>query len=121
MTDVTSQIELYDSDIAAIDRGPLKWATEQQGKAMVLDSFVRGVVGRFEDIGLRSRVNTHESSEPGTYVFEIVITGRIEEKAFDYDKMVHEVVHNLLDIPGEGGVIKADMDALGPLKHNHKH
>lgn len=118
MTEISSDIQLYDSEIEAMDRGPLKWLVAQQGKPMVLDTFVRTVVGKFDEIGLRSRVNTYETTEPGTYAFDIVINGRHVEKEFDFDRMVHEVQNNLLDIPGEGGTIKSDLAKAPPVcKH----
>lgn len=116
---VSSVIELYDSDIRAIDQGPLKWAADQQGTRRDLDDFVRGLVGRFDEIGLRTRVNTYDTSEAGTFAFEIVIQGRHEEQAFDYDRQVHEVRSGVLQgEPTE--VIKPDWSELKDApKHKH--
>jgi hypothetical protein len=101
MTDLSSTIEIYDHEVLEIDKGPVRWMTQKQGTTMSLESFRRAVVEQFEDIGFRATVKTYETTERGTFAFDVEINGRCERKAFDYDQMVHEVTSNLLNDPAE--------------------
>jgi hypothetical protein len=61
---------------------------------------------------------------PELITFEIEILGRVERHEFDHDRMRHEVVHNLLEIPGEGGEIKmapSDWRMISELERRHRH
>lgn len=111
-------IELYDHEVIAIDKGPVAWMTQQQGSAMSLEEFRIAAEGKFADIGILASVKTFETSEPGTYAFDVEIYGRTHAHEFDFDRQVHEVVNNLLDDPGqEKGFINTEA-AARELKHS---
>lgn len=117
-------IDIYDSDIIKIDEGPMKWMVSKQGTGMDLESFRRGAVEQFAEVGFHANVKTYETSEAGTYQFEVEILGRVDPKfVFDNDRMVHEVTHNILDEPGvEKGFIKSPMGAeAAAARYKHKH
>jgi hypothetical protein len=117
-------IDLYDSDIIAIDEGPYAWMRQHQGSAMNVDAFVRGAEEQFAEIGFDAKVKCYTTTESGTYAFDVEINGRIDKAhQFDYDRMVHEVTHNILEDPdAETGFIKADAaaDRKAAGKHVHK-
>jgi hypothetical protein len=93
-------IDIYDHEVVEIDKGPVAWMTRMQGSSMPLDEFVRTAEGKFAEIGFKATVKCFETSEPGTYAFDIDITGRTHTTGeFDYDRMVHEITTNLLDDP----------------------
>lgn len=102
-------VELYDSDILAIERGPLAWMQAKQQTRMPLEEFRKGAVEKFQDIGFDVNVKCYDTNESGVFAFDVEILGKVEKKAFDYDKMVHEVTRNLLELPDQdGGFIKTD-------------
>lgn len=116
-------VEIYDHELIAIDKGPVAWMASRQGSRMPLEEFVRTAEGKFAEIGFKARVKAFETSEEGTYAFDVEIEGRVEGRAFDYDRQVHEVVNNLLDEPGvEKGFINtaaamAEFRASNPDAH----
>lgn len=117
-------IDIYDSDVIAIDQGPMKWMVAKQGTGMDLESFRRGAVEQFAEIGFDATVKCFETDEAGTYAFDVEINGRIDPKfRFDNDRMIHEVVNNLLDDPdAEKGFIKSpDGAEAAAARHKHKH
>ena len=104
-------IDIYDSEIDKIIA--CQDALQQRAKEKMRNygDFEREIKERFEDIGFIVQVVWHNYSINGvaqamSAMPEVTITGRCDPKfAFDPDQMVHEVTSNLLDIPGEGGVI----------------
>lgn len=102
--EVDSNIELHDSDIIAMEYGPLAWAQQQSGRMLDIDRFTKDVAEQFERIGFQVEVQVWDTNERGVWAFKVLIEKRIGE-AFDPDRQVHEVVSNLLEIPGEGGTI----------------
>lgn len=117
-------IDLYDSDIIKIDEGPMKWMVAKQNTSMSLESFRRGAVEQFAEVGFLANVKTYETSEAGTFQFEVEILGRVDSKfVFDKDRMVHEVTNNLLNEPGiDKGFIKSPTGAEAAAAHvKHKH
>lgn len=102
---VDATIELYDSDILAIEGVIAKLNNEDVGRARELEDFVQKTKELFFEIGLRVDVLMWTSNVDGTYVPEITINGRVDaHHEFDYDKQVHQVTNDLLEL-GEGGVI----------------
>jgi hypothetical protein len=97
---IDSWVDLYDSDIKAIAAGPLQYAQQRAGKMLDIDRFVRDLQEQFFQIGLGTQVKVFTTAEPGVYAFEVEIQKRLGAP-FDPDQMVHEVTHNLLDLPGE--------------------
>lgn len=118
-----SLVNLYDSDIDRIHKGPLAWMRAQSGKRMDLEDFRKTAVEKFADIGFRTNVKCYETNEADTYIFEAEIQERLGSKDFDYDRQIHEVVNNFLQLPGEQkGFIKTDEGMEKALKkHGHKH
>jgi hypothetical protein len=122
---VDSWVELYDSDIKAIAAGPLRYAQERAGRMLEIDRFVRDLQEQFFQIGLGVQVQVWTTPIEGTYKFTVEIQKRLNP--WDPDQMVHEVTHNLLDIPGAPeGFIKTDPGAdlarrerSGEFKHDH--
>lgn len=116
-------VEIYDHELIAIDKGPVAWMASKQGSTMPLEEFRRTAEGKFAEVGFRAAVKAYETSESGTYAFDIEILGRIEPHVFDFDRQVHEVVGNLLDEPGvEKGFINtavaaAEFRAANPDAH----
>lgn len=124
---LTSHVELYDSDLIAIERGPLEWMKAKQMTRVDLEGFRRAVVDQFGSIGFRVEVKVFETDQADVYAFDVEIREKLGRKEFDYDRMVHEVTHNILELPDQdGGVIKAD-EALARMvreerfhgKHKH--
>lgn len=116
-------LNILDSEIIAIDEGPVKWAKQQQSTSMDLEAFRRGVIEKFADVGFLANVLCYETTEKGVYAFDFEIYGRTERKEFDFDRMVHEVTSNLLDDPDqEKGFIASPMGAeAAAAQHRHKH
>lgn len=114
--------DLYDSDIIAIEKGPLAWMREKQRSSMDLEDFRRTAIGKFAEIGIKADVLTYDTTEEGVFAFDIEIQGRLDNRTFDYDRMVHEVTNNILELPDQdGGVIKFDPHKLATTAAKHKH
>lgn len=112
MSDITSQVELNDSDILAIEAVAIDLG-QKQGTPQNLEGFRQEIVGKFEKIGLKVDVRVYETNESGTYAFDIHIEDRLWGE-FDLEKMVYEATHDVLDL-GEGGVITAEGVKDAPL------
>lgn len=107
--DLNSLVDLYDSDIEAIRVGPLAWMNSKSGTRMNLEEFRKTAVEKFADIGFRTNVKCYDTNEEGTYFFEAEIQERLGKRVFDYDRQVHEVVNNYLQLPdAETGFINTD-------------
>lgn len=106
-SELTSTVELYDSDISRIDNGPLAWAREREGRMLDIDQFTKDLTEQFAHIGFGVDVQVWDTQQEGAYVFKIEIQRRLTE--WDPDQQVHEVVNNVLDLPGQdGGWIKTE-------------
>lgn len=81
-------------------------------------SFQREIEERFGEIGFLVSVNWHSYAmnkvvQVGSALPEVTITGRVDPSfRFDPDQMVHEVTSNILDLPGQEGVIKTDQGGV---------
>lgn len=113
-------IELYDSEVDAIQR---VWDTlrdRHQKSLKNFDQVEREIVSRFADAGFVVHVNWFKYAidgveQDGAAMPEITIVGRCDPKQeFDHDKQVAEVTRNILGIPGQEGVIKTDGNRHGP-------
>lgn len=112
-------IDLYDSEILAAEK-VLEALNEKRAKVVNLQGFQEEIVGRFEEIGLKVEPKVWATDQDGLFAFDIEIQGRCEPHAFDYDRQVHEVTSDILDLlPGQDkGVIKSGK--LGEqAKHTH--
>jgi hypothetical protein len=123
---VGASIELYDSDILKIEE-VLNKLNEKVGTNQNYESLEREIRGRFAEIDLVAEVSWYEYAVSGQKIEggampEITITGRIElEKEFDHDRLRHEVVQNILDLPGQtpGELIKPDQETVRRFVEGH--
>jgi hypothetical protein len=126
MTDMTltANLDIHDSEIIQIEKGPLAWARTKQFSRMELEDFRRTMVEKFQDIGFGVNVKCYDTDVPDVYAFDIEINRRLRGN-FDPDQQVHEVVNNLAEIPEDEGKgwIKADegMRAAEQAAKEHKH
>lgn len=123
MAEILSPGELHDSDILELEK-VYRWMVDQQHKRRDLENFRREIIGRFEEKGYVVNVLCFETDQAEVYTFEVEVLRKIEKKTFDYDKQVHEVVNNILDLPDQaGGWIKADagMKEAAQKAAEHKH
>lgn len=124
---VTSFIDLYDSDILAIERGPLAYMKSKQFERMDLEEFRVAAKEKFEQLGFWVNVKCYDTDQSDVYAFDVEIMGKLENKPFDYDRMVHEVTRNVLELPDQaGGFIDTDKAMMEMLKAEraqgkHKH
>jgi hypothetical protein len=119
------QIELNDSEILEIERGPWAYMQSRQQTRMNLEDFRRTVVDKFAEIGLKATLNAYTTKVPEVYAFEVVVHDRLGGKEFDPDRQVHEVVNNLLELPDQDqGWIDTDKSlkaAEAAMKNQPKH
>ena len=129
MTDV---LDLHDSEVEEILQLQLRLNDRARYRRHNYNDFDREIREAFAQIGFTVEVNWHEfavgSQKQEGAMPEVTITGRTEAREFDKDRQVHEVTHNVLGLPGEEGVIKADPDTLksfldgnGGHGHGHSH
>lgn len=105
--DLTKTIDLYDSEVLAIEQVYLLLQEKAREGSHDYDAFDREIKERFQDIGFVVDVVWYHSQIESVKIPEIVVKARIERGEFDRDRMVHEVTNDLLGT-GEGGVIKTD-------------
>lgn len=115
MSELSSLIELNDSDILRIERAVVAINAKQR-KMVNLEAFRKEIVERFGLEGFKVNVKTYTTSQDGLYAFDIEIAERLEGR-FDPDKMVYEATNDVLDL-GEGGVISTKGLQL-PGGHQH--
>lgn len=104
-SELTSQIEINDSDVLKIEP-VLQVLNSRQGKRTDLESFRKEIMERFGAIGFGVDVKVFEAETHGhemIYVFKIEIQKRLSGQ-FDPDQQVAEVTKDILDL-GTGGVI----------------
>lgn len=107
---VDATIDLYDSDILKIEKVLEQLNAEDVGQKRDIEGFVQKATDLFAKIGLRVDVKIWTAADrrgqevEGTFIPDITINGRVDKHEFDYDRMVHEVTNDLLEL-GEGGVI----------------
>jgi hypothetical protein len=127
-------LDLYDHEIIAIDDVLKTLNAKAQAKSLNFTAFEREIKDRFAEIGLVVSVDWNEFAMAGSNVPvpnaampTITPIGRTESRfVFDRDRQVHEVTSNILEIPGEGGVIKADPETYRRFRednsgHGHGH
>jgi hypothetical protein len=102
-SEITSAIELHDSDILAIERGPYAWAQDQYGKSLNIHQFTEDLKEKFAQIGFGVDVQVWDTNQPGAYRFQVEIQRRLSGE-FDPNQQVHEVVNDILHL-GTGGWI----------------
>lgn len=114
-------IDIYDSDLIKMDKGPVAWIARHQGTSMSLDAFKRGAEEQFAEIGFDVTLKCYETTQPGVYAFDVEFNRRVDpDFRFDPDRMVHEVTNDLLDT-GEAGFIKTPTAEAKAAARPHKH
>ncbi len=91
-------LDLYDDEILAAEK-VLKRLHAKQRTSQNLEAFRKEIVERFAEIGLDVFAKIYDTNEEGVYSFEVEIRGRtVELKQYDFDKQVHEVTTDILDL-----------------------
>lgn len=133
---VTSQVNLYDSEIIKIEEVLAK-LNERKDKTsrMSYEAFTEEAKNRFLAIGLVISVLWYEAGAEqqdgslkkidGLLIPEIVIRSRTDSQKFqfDHDKMAHEVQSDLLQL-GTGGKLKITASEARDIiagARSHKH
>jgi len=120
-------IELYDHEVDAIQK---VWDTlrdRHQKSFKNYDAVEREIVSRFAEAGFIAHVSWFKYSldgvpQDGAAMPEVTIVGRCDPgHEFDRDQQVHEVTSNLLEIPGQEGVIRTDQGGTFRAGHDHHH
>jgi regulator of RNase E activity RraB len=106
---VDIQVEVNDSDILRIEKGPYAWMRDQQFKRMNLEEFRKAVIEKFAEVGFVADVLTYNTDGGAdVFAFDVVVKERLGGE-FDPDRQVHEVVSNILELPDQDkGWIKTD-------------
>jgi hypothetical protein len=121
---MSNNLDILDSELIELDRVLMSWASNQQMSRRDLESFRRGAIEKAARCGFTLNVLTYETTQEDVYAFEFEITGRVDKKSFDYDRMVHEVTNNILELPNQDkGFIKSPTGAEKAAAHTkpHKH
>lgn len=132
MTDV---LDVYDSEVEQIFGVLARLQDRARYRRHNYHDFQREIEEAFAEIGFTVHVNWHEFERAGQKqdgaMPEVTVTGRTDPGfSFDKDRQVHEATHNVLGIPGEEGVIKADRETVKRLLegngghgrgHGHSH
>lgn len=117
-----AQGDIHDSEIAALDEVLKFMSAKYQMRAFNLTEFEKEVKDRCYDLGFVVEVAWHPFLKNGVptdgLAPSVTVVGRATKTVFDHDQKVHEITHNFLGIPGEGGVIKSDG---GVREGSHKH
>lgn len=124
-------LDLYDHEVEEILQLQLKLNDRARHRRHNYNDFDREIREAFAEIGFTVAVNWHEFEIAGQKqegaMPEVTVTGRTDPSfVFDKDRQVHEATHNVLEIPGEDGVIKTDPETLkrfmdGGGEHGHSH
>jgi hypothetical protein len=108
--------DLYDHELIALRKVGERLA-EYGGQRRDMEGFRQEVIDRYAKIGFVVRCNVYETDQPGVYIPEVELVGRVEAHEFDHDRQVHEVTHGLLtDEPGivtESGRLKEPPKQVG--------
>lgn len=100
-------IDLYDSEILAIEKLTVALNQEIAGRRFDLEDTSQRIQGEYEALGFVVDVKWFTTTDHG-FVPQVEIRGRISNEEFDHDRMVHEVTSNILGIDTDGGgVIKS--------------
>lgn len=121
--EIDTQVELYDSDRIKIQNGPYAWAVTKQYTRMDLEDFRKTLTEKFQEIGFEVFVSCNDTNVEGMFWFTVEIRRRLVPIAFDYDRMRHEVVNNILEEPDQekGRTIKADQDLARVVRQERFH
>lgn len=133
---LTSNVEVYDSEILEIEKILDFMNAKARNSKQSYESFSTELRERFAEMGLIVSVVWYQAgmAQPdgtlskldGVLMPEIVIKDRVNRLEFDREQMRHEVVSNILEMPGQtkGQLIKAtpeDMRQMLAKKQEHHH
>jgi hypothetical protein len=110
--------DLLDSEILAIEQVLLALA-RKAGTHADLESHRREIIERFAEIGFVVDVQVWETNVEGCWIFRPVLTARIEGKAFDHERMAHEVQHDILGL-GTPGTIHTTKSGIHVVRDPRK-
>lgn len=120
--DISSSIELYDSDVNVIKRVAQR-LSEKVGTNQPLEAFANEIVGRFREAGYETEVICHEVYEDEAqervshYTFAVQIEGRVEaESEYDHDRQRHEVRSNVKGEKGRDSTQPVSVGGFGKTK-----
>jgi hypothetical protein len=107
-----AQGDLQDSEYLVGEAIVKSLMEKYETRSFTFAEFEREAKDRFYDAGFVVDVTWHRFKKNGVLVPDgrapqIDIVGRAEPTTFDHDRKVHEVTSNILDLPGESGVIKS--------------
>lgn len=125
-------LDVYDSDVEQIFTVLARLQDRARYRRHNYLDFQREIEEAFAGIGFTVHVNWHRfeigGREQDGAMPEVTVTGRTDQDfVFDKDRQVSEVTRNVLDLPGEAGVIKTDPETLkrfregGGHGHGHSH
>lgn len=118
---LTVACEVYDTEIIEIEKVLGALSERATRGRLNFDAFDREIKDRFHKIGFLVDVAWYHTDVAETKIPEIVIKDRTEARDFDYDRQVHEVTNDVLEL-GDKGVIKSDPKALESSGHQgHRH
>jgi hypothetical protein len=99
--------EVLDSEVLEIEQVITALGERRQNRSLNLEAFRREAVERFGEIGFICDVVVWHTDVEGVFAFDFNLTGRTARKAFDRERMSHEVQNNLLEVE-EAGSIKGN-------------
>lgn len=112
----TAQGDVHDTEIAALDLILRAMSRKYSTRSFDLEEFNREAKDRMHRVGFAvdilwvpNRDRATGRIIPGSLKPIVEIVGRVDKTAFDHDRKVHEITHNVLELKGQdGGVIKSD-------------
>ena len=125
-------IEIYDHEIDEVSKVLATLQQRAKEGSRNYGDFEREIRDRFAEIGFVVSVTWHSYAigkivQTGSAMPEVTITSRTDPSfQWDPDRQVHEVTANILEIPGQEGVIKTDdggvfKEFLKGEGHGHGH
>ena len=117
--------EINDSELLELEK-VTKWMKSVQESRRDIDQFAKDIREKINKVGFECEVKVYDTDQEGVYAFDVEITGRVGGSVFDPDRQVHEVVNNILELPGQDKGFIASRDYLDRLVQRerakgHKH
>jgi len=124
-------LDVYDHEVDELMKVQARLTDRARHRRHNFLDFQREIEQAFAEVGFTVHVNWHkfaiDGQEQDGAMPEVTVTGRTDPGfIFDKDRQVHEVTSNILDLPGETGVIKTDRETVrrfmeGNDGHGHDH
>lgn len=114
-------MQILDSEILECE-AVLKALKAQQGNRKNLEAFRKEILGRFEEIGWVAAVKCWATNSDAV-AFDVELLDRCERRkhGFDYERMQHEVVNDLLGLDPNKKGVKIPFSPEMLHSGNHKH